>query len=312
MSVVGPRPALASEVEQWTDDVHDRLRVLPGITGMWQVSGRSDTTFDEYKRLDLYYVDNWSLAHDLRIVCATFARRAGQARRPLTHRSRRQFRDWRAGLLVSRPPPRGSGRAWNMYDEYDDGSGGRSPIRIIATVVGVLAILAAGWFLVKPRIGGSDDNGGNAAESTTSVAEAAAEAATTTAEADDEDAATTTEADASESTDAPTTTEAARDDGAGHDGRCDHRCADADHGSGSGGAGRSGRTRCCPTAALLRSSPSSATTRSRSPARCPTRLPSTGSPAWPSPTASSTCRPGQLPDDQPGRAAHRSVSGSSS
>jgi exopolysaccharide biosynthesis polyprenyl glycosylphosphotransferase len=73
MSVVGPRPALASEVEQWTDDLHDRLRVLPGITGMWQVSGRSDTTFDEYKRLDLYYVDNWSLAHDLRIILRTFA-----------------------------------------------------------------------------------------------------------------------------------------------------------------------------------------------------------------------------------------------
>jgi exopolysaccharide biosynthesis polyprenyl glycosylphosphotransferase len=73
MSVVGPRPALPSEVEQWTEDVHDRLRVLPGITGMWQVSGRSDTTFDEYKRLDLYYVDNWSLAHDARIVCKTFA-----------------------------------------------------------------------------------------------------------------------------------------------------------------------------------------------------------------------------------------------
>jgi exopolysaccharide biosynthesis polyprenyl glycosylphosphotransferase len=73
MSVVGPRPALPTEVEQWTEDVHDRLRVLPGITGMWQVSGRSDTTFDEYKRLDLYYVDNWSLAHDARIVCRTFA-----------------------------------------------------------------------------------------------------------------------------------------------------------------------------------------------------------------------------------------------
>jgi exopolysaccharide biosynthesis polyprenyl glycosylphosphotransferase len=73
MSVVGPRPALATEVEQWTDDVHERLRVLPGITGMWQVSGRSDTTFDEYKRLDLYYVDNWSLAHDMRIVLKTFS-----------------------------------------------------------------------------------------------------------------------------------------------------------------------------------------------------------------------------------------------
>lgn len=73
MSVVGPRPALPSEVAQWADDVHERLRVPPGITGMWQVSGRSDTTFDEYKRLDLYYVDNWSLAHDARIVCKTFA-----------------------------------------------------------------------------------------------------------------------------------------------------------------------------------------------------------------------------------------------
>jgi exopolysaccharide biosynthesis polyprenyl glycosylphosphotransferase len=73
MSVVGPRPALPAEVEQWSEDVHDRLRVLPGITGMWQVSGRSDTTFDEYKRLDLYYVDNWSLAHDLRIVARTAA-----------------------------------------------------------------------------------------------------------------------------------------------------------------------------------------------------------------------------------------------
>ena len=73
MSVVGPRPALASEVEQWDDEVRDRLRVLPGITGMWQVSGRSDTTFEEYKRLDLYYVDNWSLGHDMKIVLRTFA-----------------------------------------------------------------------------------------------------------------------------------------------------------------------------------------------------------------------------------------------
>ena len=72
MSVVGPRPALPSEVEMWPADAHERLRVLPGITGMWQVSGRSDTSFDEYKRLDLYYVDNWSLVHDLNIVAKTF------------------------------------------------------------------------------------------------------------------------------------------------------------------------------------------------------------------------------------------------
>jgi exopolysaccharide biosynthesis polyprenyl glycosylphosphotransferase len=72
MSVVGPRPALPSEVEMWPADAHERLRVLPGITGMWQVSGRSDTSFDEYKRLDMYYVDNWSLLHDLTIVAKTF------------------------------------------------------------------------------------------------------------------------------------------------------------------------------------------------------------------------------------------------
>jgi exopolysaccharide biosynthesis polyprenyl glycosylphosphotransferase len=72
MSVVGPRPALPAEVEMWPADAHERLRVLPGITGMWQVSGRSDTSFDEYKRLDMYYVDNWSLVHDLTIVAKTF------------------------------------------------------------------------------------------------------------------------------------------------------------------------------------------------------------------------------------------------
>jgi exopolysaccharide biosynthesis polyprenyl glycosylphosphotransferase len=71
MSLVGPRPALPDEVEEWDADVHERLRVLPGITGMWQVSGRSSTTFEEYKRLDLYYVDNWSLAHDVRICGRT-------------------------------------------------------------------------------------------------------------------------------------------------------------------------------------------------------------------------------------------------
>ena len=72
MSVVGPRPALATETEQWTPDLHDRLRVLPGITGMWQVSGRSEADFELYRRLDLYYVDNWSLTHDMKIVVKTF------------------------------------------------------------------------------------------------------------------------------------------------------------------------------------------------------------------------------------------------
>ncbi|MGB3737166.1 MAG: sugar transferase [Ilumatobacter sp.] len=71
MSVVGPRPALPDEVDQWDDEVRDRLRVPPGLTGMWQVSGRSDSSFETYKRMDLYYVDNWSFLHDLTICIRT-------------------------------------------------------------------------------------------------------------------------------------------------------------------------------------------------------------------------------------------------
>jgi lipopolysaccharide/colanic/teichoic acid biosynthesis glycosyltransferase len=62
---------LPDEAALWDEEVHERLRVRPGITGMWQVSGRSRSSFEDYKRLDLYYVDNWSLAHDLRICAKT-------------------------------------------------------------------------------------------------------------------------------------------------------------------------------------------------------------------------------------------------
>jgi exopolysaccharide biosynthesis polyprenyl glycosylphosphotransferase len=71
MSVVGPRPALASEMEKWSPELIERLRVKPGITGSWQVSGRAASTFEQYQRLDLYYVHNWSLAHDVAIVART-------------------------------------------------------------------------------------------------------------------------------------------------------------------------------------------------------------------------------------------------
>ncbi|MCU1344622.1 MAG: putative undecaprenyl-phosphate glycosylphosphotransferase [Acidimicrobiia bacterium] len=71
MSMVGPRPALPSEVEKWGSSLHSRLRVKPGITGMWQVNGRSSSSFEDYERLDLYYVDNWSLTTDLVIVAKT-------------------------------------------------------------------------------------------------------------------------------------------------------------------------------------------------------------------------------------------------
>jgi exopolysaccharide biosynthesis polyprenyl glycosylphosphotransferase len=71
MSLVGPRPALPREVVGWLPQVHERLRVKPGVTGMWQVHGRSLTTFDDYVRYDLYYVDNWSLTTDAAILFRT-------------------------------------------------------------------------------------------------------------------------------------------------------------------------------------------------------------------------------------------------
>jgi exopolysaccharide biosynthesis polyprenyl glycosylphosphotransferase len=71
MSLVGPRPALPREVASWDDELHERLRVRPGITGMWQVSGRSGSSFEEYQRLDLFYVDNWSMLIDLAIMVRT-------------------------------------------------------------------------------------------------------------------------------------------------------------------------------------------------------------------------------------------------
>ncbi len=71
MSLVGPRPALASEVTGWSPQLHERLKVRPGITGLWQISGRSGASFADYTNLDLYYVDNWSLLTDLSILFKT-------------------------------------------------------------------------------------------------------------------------------------------------------------------------------------------------------------------------------------------------
>ena len=71
MSLVGPRPPLAREVATYETDVHRRLLVRPGMTGLWQVSGRSELSWLETVRLDLYYVDNWSMVTDLIIMAKT-------------------------------------------------------------------------------------------------------------------------------------------------------------------------------------------------------------------------------------------------
>ena len=73
MSLVGPRPALPEEAARYADHVRRRLVVKPGLTGMWQVNGRSDLSWDESVRLDLRYVENWSFALDLQILWKTLS-----------------------------------------------------------------------------------------------------------------------------------------------------------------------------------------------------------------------------------------------
>ena len=73
MSLVGPRPALPDEVARYGDHMRRRLVVKPGITGLWQVSGRSGLSWEEAFRLDLRYVDNWSIVLDLQILWKTFS-----------------------------------------------------------------------------------------------------------------------------------------------------------------------------------------------------------------------------------------------
>jgi exopolysaccharide biosynthesis polyprenyl glycosylphosphotransferase len=71
MSLVGPRPALPSEVAQFDEELRERHKVVPGITGLWQIEARDNRSFDAYRRLDLFYVDNWSIGMDLSILLTT-------------------------------------------------------------------------------------------------------------------------------------------------------------------------------------------------------------------------------------------------
>jgi exopolysaccharide biosynthesis polyprenyl glycosylphosphotransferase len=71
MSLVGPRPPLPTEVERYGFDMHRRFLVKPGLTGLWQVSGRSDLSWDDSVRIDVRYVENWSLTFDFMILWKT-------------------------------------------------------------------------------------------------------------------------------------------------------------------------------------------------------------------------------------------------
>jgi lipopolysaccharide/colanic/teichoic acid biosynthesis glycosyltransferase len=71
MSLVGPRPALLEEEAAFDEELRGRFDVRPGITGLWQVEARRNASFDAYRRLDLHYVENWTLGLDIRIILAT-------------------------------------------------------------------------------------------------------------------------------------------------------------------------------------------------------------------------------------------------
>jgi lipopolysaccharide/colanic/teichoic acid biosynthesis glycosyltransferase len=71
MSLVGPRPPLPKEVAQYADHVHRRFLAKPGITGLWQVSGRSSLSWEDSVRLDLSYVENWTFLGDVVILLKT-------------------------------------------------------------------------------------------------------------------------------------------------------------------------------------------------------------------------------------------------
>jgi len=71
MSLVGPRPALPSEVAEFDDELLGRLSMPPGVTGLWQIQARDNSSFDAYRRLDLFYVNNWSLSMDAAILIET-------------------------------------------------------------------------------------------------------------------------------------------------------------------------------------------------------------------------------------------------
>lgn len=115
MSLVGPRPALPEETEQFSETLRDRASVRPGITGLWQVEAGDKPYFFAYERLDLYYVENWSVSLDLAVLLATAEVLAAKAMRvagssATTPGPRRRVGEVNAGRSRRRLAPRAAGR----------------------------------------------------------------------------------------------------------------------------------------------------------------------------------------------------------
>jgi exopolysaccharide biosynthesis polyprenyl glycosylphosphotransferase len=105
MSLVGPRPALPAEVAAFDDELLARLNVRPGITGLWQVEARDNPSFHVYRRLDLYYVENWSISLDAAILWTTATSIIGRLLATI-------------GAAVPRPLPRRSSSTRRTLGRY--------------------------------------------------------------------------------------------------------------------------------------------------------------------------------------------------
>lgn len=115
MSLVGPRPALPEEMEQFSEGLRDRASVRPGITGLWQVEAGDKPYFFAYERLDLYYVENWSVSLDLAVLLATAEVLAAKAMQAVSSSTTTPSRRRRAGGVNAgrgrrRLAPRAAGR----------------------------------------------------------------------------------------------------------------------------------------------------------------------------------------------------------
>jgi lipopolysaccharide/colanic/teichoic acid biosynthesis glycosyltransferase len=84
MSVVGPRPPVPNEVAKYEPWQRRRLSVRPGLTCIWQVSGRNEISFEQWMYMDLQYIDHWSFSNDISLILKTVPRGADGARRQLT------------------------------------------------------------------------------------------------------------------------------------------------------------------------------------------------------------------------------------
>ena len=177
MSLVGPRPPLPEEVALYQDDVRRRLLVKPGLTGLWQISGRSDLDWDESVRLDLRYVENWSFTLDLMILWKTMSRRRTGARRLLTPACRPHVGRWTIGDAGRRRPPgithvTGARSPWGSV--RNNPAIGEVDLHVDDALLAEELAERAGALLLQLRAAGADGRTGDAESDAFLLAELAA------------------------------------------------------------------------------------------------------------------------------------------